>query len=302
MHMRRSPYVQQPRCGHRQAIWDAYEAECEQRREQNAYTGWPKQPEGADGYCEPCFKALWAADSWPAEIWEYLHHSARELPKGSGHLLKPYKLPGYPKPRREVLAKLLARAAAKYTLTEKEREAETRIARLSRCDAAIGKRCGDGWYIDSTNGHCAIVRRGERDERTATIIPADLPHWIDLSEAFYFALQRIRLFSNERSEAVRLTSYGDGTVQLYAKSVELGEAWETVTPVRTSGGELPEYETCLNASYLDAALGVWPLRWYLRPPEQRDRTADRRLWIEELPQVFEPAGAEWRAVIMPMQI
>ena len=312
--MRRSHYLKAPKCSHHQAIWAAHDQDVARHRELHPYdyAGIPKSPEDAEGYCEDCRRALYQPGAvWPAEGWAFLDAEAAAT-YDPCKPLKPYKLPGAPKVRREAPDALYARVRAAYSLPEKARDRDRATA--AKVEAVIGARCGeqDGqpWYIETTNVHCALIRPGAgTKDRTIRLVGGYGAEWIDLPADLYLALQRIRLFANQRSEGVTL-SIDQGQVKLSARSCELGEASETILPVLESD-QLTEYETCLNAEYLDACLGSWPLRWYLRPPVEHDRPAGRyergdaegRVhWTEQLPQIFQPAGAEWRAAIMPMGV
>jgi hypothetical protein len=298
--MSRHAYAPRPRCTHTQAAYDDYQARDAAHYTAHPYdlAGAPKEPEGIDGYCAVCHRALWQPGAiWPADVWAFFNAEAANGFTGSKPL-KPYRLPGAPKPRREPLEKLYARARAAYAPPKPDGD----YATAARVQAAIGTRCGDEhsrpWYIDTTNGHTALIRPGTGTKAQSIRLVGDYgAEWIDLPEDLYLALQRVRIFANDRSQAIKL-SIVHGGAKLSASSCELGEASETIIPAGESG-RLTEYETCLNAEYLDACLGSWPLRWYLRPPVEHDEPAR---WIEELPQVFQPAGAEWRAVIMPMRI
>jgi hypothetical protein len=271
-----------PRCVHNQAIWDAYERKCAAYRPE-VDASYPRQPEDANGYCAPCWSALCQPGvPWPDEVWEYLNASAAAGTSRRGELpLKPARLPGAPKARREKLDKLRARTLKACTLQDPT--ADPRVA------AVAGRPTGDGYFIAATDGSAALLERGPGTQPRATPITRAIgARWVDLPDAFHLALSRVKLLSNERSAAVLLTLTAAG-VRVSAKSIDVGEAHEDVPIVgRTPGGDV---EVCLSARYLDPLCGVWPLRWYV--PDVADP--------ENHAHVFEPRGASWRAAVMPMR-
>lgn len=303
--MARRSTIVRPRCVHHAALMAEYDARCEQY--------W-KAPEGdrpvcppVDGYCADCYAALQQPDAiWPKEIGTYLDAQAAADYHPSKLPTWP-KLPPAPAVRRESIDAWHARAMKRYSLTPAQAREDTRAVTV------IGQACDrtGAWVIETTNGHVALVRRGSAPTAGAArlnLIDGYGEHWIDLPPDFYLALQRVRCLANERSHAIKL-AYAEGELVVSAKS-EIGSASERLGPLITSETDLPGYEVLLDAEYLEAACGIWPLRWYLRPPETRERPATRfergdaegRVrWTEQVAQVFEPAGSGYRVAIMPMR-
>lgn len=274
--------LQAPDCPHRAEAYAAYQEQVQARRERPYGTAgdpWPEEP--YRGYCEDCRQALYASrEPWPADVWAFLDkQAALDYQPGTRAILKSKpSLPKYHGGRVETLGKLYARAC----------EAFPTDATDSRLKSAIGLGFGQGFGVVTTNGHGAIVKQGAvTQDRTTQIIKAD-SSYVDLPADFHAALKRVRLFASEHSNAVHL-SIGPWRLRLHAADSWGNEASETVE-LAGPGHEVPEYQVCLNADYLDAVCGVWPLRWYLRAGSEME------------PQSFQPAGADWRAVIMPMRM
>jgi len=187
------------------------------------------------------------------------------------------KLPPAPRARQEPADKHRARLLKAYTDTAND----------GTCARVLGRPTRDGYRLTATNGHCALLERGEgRDDplgyRDWSISPE--ARWVDLPPAFHLALLRVSLLANERSHAVTL-AIADDELTIHAQTYE-GEATERIGALKTSS-PAPRVTVCLNAEYLDPACGVWPLRWYVRNAETV--------------QLFAPAGDTYRALIMPMR-
>lgn len=304
---RRGFYGEAPRCSHVQAIWDRYEAEYAAWESVRSYVGMPERPK-EKGYCDPCWTALCAnqAEPWPADVWEYLHALAKyqARPAALDYTGKPYKLLPAPKARTEPLAKWLTRARAAFRFGTCDPKDAGRVSSVHGRPVANGNAAP--WKIDTTNGHCALlVPGGDSTEKPLSYMSAaGSEHWIDLPQEFYLALRRVRLLSNERSNAIKLSFRLDG-VTLSASCPEYGLASEEIDAPTSWDLLPPDYTCCLSAEYLDACCGVWPLRWYVRLPEQRTTPATRysavRTTLDELPQLFAPGdGTQARVLIMPM--
>lgn len=155
-----------------------------------------------------------------------------------------------------------------------------RIAKL------IGQTAGNGYHFAATDGKAAIIKAGPAttEGKGWTLAPVG-PVWGDLSMDFHAALRRVRLAASARQPAIRL-DVGPWRVRLSAQNYDGDQAGETVE-FADSYGEVPEYTVHLSPEYLDSLCGVWPLRWYCNGDGKA-------------PQVFQAAGADWRAVVMPM--
>lgn len=283
---RRYRSLKAPRCEHNAALWAAYEAWHADEYRAEPPIPWEnrvKAPEHADGYCEDCRRALYASrDPWPADVWAFLNQQAADDCAGKGRplLFAPRKLPSAPKARTETPAKHLARLTKAYSDRSNDH----------RCTAVLGRSTADGYKLTATNAHCALLEEGagtgEPLEYRGWTASAD--SWVDLPPAFHLALMRVALLASERSHAITLTL--DGAEVVVQTKNFAGEASERVALLATSstpplGGSLRA--VCLDAEYLDAVCGVWPLRWYVHD--------------EMSPQLFAPVGAAYRAVIMPMR-
>jgi hypothetical protein len=305
-----------PDCEHQiteRASWEAartaWVAEHPDRRYEYQYA--QEQPAPRDGLCADCARAWWQESPWRPELWRYLDATAANGYK-SGRLLqfdKPGKLPPAPKPRDDrqgpkMYARILDALQVDQALQPREH---------GMLGKTIGPNQDKRWYtIAATNGHTALIDPVTPAAGQAKQWPSISTHgkeWIDLPAAFHLALKRVRLLSNERSSAIKCSYDGFGPyLTLEASCPEYGTARETV-PVETSWVSDLIHNTgfvcTLSAGYLDLVCGIWPLRWYLSPPEERSSPADRyskaRTWTEELPQHFQPAGCEWHFVIMPMR-
>lgn len=231
------------------------------------------------GYCRACRAELYASrEPWPVEVWDWLNHTAATTYRpGLRAILKSVpKLPAYQGGRRETLAKLYARACATFAIPHKD------SAAAAACQRAIGQGFGLGYGVVVTSGYGAVVQRGaQTQERTTQLLREDTPV-IELPQEFHAALKRVRVCANKQSQAIRL-SIGEYGVVLSAQDAEGNQASERID----LPGDRPEQTICMNADYLDAVCGVWPLRWYYRGALDA--------------QSFEPQGADWRVVIMPMQ-
>lgn len=308
---RRPASVSKPHCSHHAAIWDAYDQAVRAYYDRavafSPVRERPESPKDADGYCAECAATLWAPGAvWPAEVWAYLHGVAAGQPKGSPPI-RAYTLPAYHKPRSISAAKWLEQAIK--AATEKDAEAKVRAV-LGR--PIVGDPRDPQYIIRATDGCMAVCEPGEPASeipvwRGLSVARGEL--WIDLPPDVHAALRRVRLFANERSNAIRVSVGEFARIVLYASCSEYGEATETIensainqSPALSEAGEIT---ITLNADYLDAICGCWPVRWYVRPPirrqvpESRDQRA--RSYEEAQPQLFCPSGTAARVLVMPMQ-
>lgn len=318
-HYRRSAdYIPRPRCAHHRAIWDAYEAastayydrKYDRTEAFSAPLGDPpERPDGdAIGYCADCQTDLFSGRPWTAEEWAYFNHDAAIH---AHPVLKPITFPTLPPdPRARTCRPATWRELAiKAYAPTKDQRTDQQITRV--IGRSIGTDEGGRPYaITTTNGYCLIAEPGQGtgDPVSSYLsIKAGGP-WIDLPAAFQLALNRVRLLANERSEAIYLTIGPDRTLILQGRSVEYGEATETIGPLTISQAPIPEaFTCCLSAEYLDALAGCWPVRWYLRAPIERTDppsrfSPDPKPYRIDQAQLFSPAGTAARVLIMPLRI
>jgi hypothetical protein len=324
---RRRAFVERPKCTHRQAEWDAYARSYAWRGWRSRYGDedpWPERPEH-DGYCDPCWTALCqSAEPWPAEVWAKLDAMAA-ADYHTGPTVDPWKpraLPAYQGPRYDKPEKWLERCRKAFDITAEPLDPGAH----ARCKGMIGRslgvdeRTGISWSLETTNAHVALALPGPGTGEPSKYLPmSTTSDWLDLPPAFHVAVKRVRLFANERSSAIRLTANADGTVTLAARCAEYGEASETIDVIvgNLAGGlfDRTTYETTLSANYLDPICGIWPLRWYLRPPAEKQDPPTRlnpnpKPRLEELPQLFEVRAEATgkqpallaRVFIMPMRV
>lgn len=281
------------------------------------------EPWTAYTHCRACTRRLWRQVHWPPDLWADLNaRAAREASKTRrpAPLPKPFR-PTRNHPRDEKPGKAYARLEGAILKLGKDED---------RAHALIGKDCGNGMVLAATDGHVALIVPGqEKREENGNGRTIDLSQRsdeaIDLPEDFQLACKRVALLANDRSPAIHFTvDRVDGQVRLTlrAQSCEYGEAseWLPITshtlageasgsdrPLLAAAEDFEPFTCCLGAEYLDLFCGVWPLRWYLRRPVTTTRPhawdqSKLETVTNDQYQAFQPAGCDWRLVLMPMRI
>lgn len=149
--------------------------------------------------------------------------------------------------------------------------------------AMTGRPCADGYKLVNTNGHWALLERGEGVGQPMAFI-GDLKGYratfLDNPE-FYLAIQRAAIAAALNQVQIRASAERQ-EITITSKS-EGCEFDETLRATVTTNWTL-----AINCEYLTTALGSWPLT----------------LWVKDTDSavVLEPASREWRFVIMLMKI
>lgn len=148
----------------------------------------------------------------------------------------------------------------------------------------ISRPCADGWKIETTDGHTALLTRGPAEGPYCNVFDAwkekaRLVCSIDNPE-FHLALKRALVMADaNESHKVRLVAR-PGTLELSSEDPQLGSFDETLT-VNTC----ERWHVTLNGRYLEDVCGSWPLSvWYVDA---------------ESAVMFEAEDGSWRYVIMP---
>ena len=158
----------------------------------------------------------------------------------------------------------------------------------------IGKTCADGFVMTATNGHWAILEQAFAEGK-----PDD---WLGNTKGYHaafldnaeldLALKRAVMMADEKSRTVYMigemdTKTGKGKVWLHSmcSSPVRGEVSGDFTEPVPATVTKP-FTAAVDWTYLEVVLGCWPLT----------------LWVKDDKSqlIFEPAGREWRFVVMPM--
>lgn len=199
---------------------------------------------------------------------------------------KPFRMPAL-KAREESSTKTFERLKASID-KRASRDPSRNMERFT------GRPCMPGWYIVATDGHRALLGRGEgTGERVPTFDKlqetAHIVCSIDDPE-FHLALKRALVMTEENQSKVRLI----GCPGLLALSSAHGEPYgqrdgndagdfeETLTV--NSGSN---WRVAIDANFVEPACGSWPLVvWH----SDQDSAV-----------MFEPQDSSWRYVVMPIR-
>lgn len=201
---------------------------------------------------------------------------------------KPFKMPAL-KARADGSAKTFERIKADIEKTMLQN-----LKRNETPNPTKGRPAGGGYRMVITDFHRALVEPGEGTGERMPILDsfntkAKLVASITNSE-FHLALKRARVMAPPENHLVKLLGT-PGQLEIQSSHLEpreqtrgndAGDFAETLEVVNGL-----EWRAGFNLNYLEPMCGVWPLNvWYIDT---------------EHAVVFEPAGAEWRYVVMPIR-
>jgi hypothetical protein len=159
----------------------------------------------------------------------------------------------------------------------------------SHYDKYNGQTAGPGWYIDCTDGHRALIRRGESTTEGAGLVTASTIQYeghVDVDRVFLDALARMNAAAGgagrRRRRQIDLSGAEDG-ILLATEDPDDGTQAREVVSTRWR----PTFRAAVNLHYLREALAV----------------GVRVAWSEDVnvpATVAEPTDT-WRVVIMPMR-
>ncbi len=188
---------------------------------------------------------------------------------------KPFKLPAL-KPREETPADTFERLKVAID----KRMAKDTYKNVSRY---VGRTVWDGWRIASTDGHMALIERGEGTGPAFPVIDISQTHIVASFDnpEFHLAVKRALVMCDERSDKVRLIS-APGSVTITSADPQMGTFDESL---QVNSGEF--WHVAIDGKYLECALGSWPMAFWYRDVDS--------------PVMLEPFDSSWRLVIMPIK-
>src|SRR5262245_50302735 len=170
---------------------------------------------------------------------------------------RPFAMPDV-RARQETAEKALARLKKEYTM-------DADAARS--CVEQVGRNVADGYYVVATNGHWALLEKGEGNN------PAKGSEWLGATKGYFKivldnpelhnAIKRAKTMMNERSKAIGLIGLTD-TIGVYSEC-DAGEFTETVGEnVYGSITMVRPWHTQLSYEYIEPLLGYWPMAMWFK--------------------------------------
>ncbi len=194
---------------------------------------------------------------------------------------KPFKLPAL-NPRNDGSVKTFERLKASI---EKSAEEKTKLRNVVGCPAM------EGWQIAATDGHRALLARGEGTGETVPLFDVAKSQIVaSLESEFQLVLKQALLMCEERVRMVRFVGK-DGQLTLSSTHAEPAGQRDGNDSGDFEGSIEANCETswhvALNPDYVEPVCGVWPLHIWFSEPES--------------PTMFEPWDSSWRYVVMPLK-
>ncbi len=179
------------------------------------------------------------------------------------------------------------------------------VKTFERLKASIEKRAGEqrgmkniigcpvmeGWQVAATDGHRALLTRGEGTGDKVPLFDTDKAHIVACLESeFHLLLKQSLIMADERSSMVRFIGT-DGQLALSSTHEEPAGQRDGNDSGSFEGSIESNCETpwhiALNGNYVEPVCGTWPLAVWFTEPESA--------------VMFEPLDSSWRYVVMPFK-
>jgi hypothetical protein len=263
---------------------------------------WTEERDCTDSECKaPCFCTDMPRGHFQRDHTDRVHsHNVTVEPSrnGSGWLERKadgelvYHTPWTAKPKPFSLPPYQARIETTGKALERMRK-ECTAAALKEAKAAqesqAGKACPDGFRIVATNGHWALLEKGEGTGKPLDWLGSLKGCSMAVIETpeFWHAVQRARVMADERSQMAQIRADLLGHMWLYSSNsdsdFDAGDFVERIPTIQCDR----EWQVGLNCKYLEIPLGSWPITVWVKDSESQ--------------VVFEAKNRSWRFVIMPMR-